>query len=406
MPEPGRDAGKRVIAANLQDVREETDGVPLPAADPPEVDDPDPVGELRFERARRLDREPALADARRAGQRHEAVLVQQRRDLGELVVAADERGRRRGEVAATPAAGREGGDRRVLCEDRLLEPPELGPRLEPELVREHPPRLLEDLERIRLAPAAVERQHQLPPQPLAERVVGERRTKGRHELAMLAERERDLELLLERIDVERLEAARLRVEPRRPGQPLQRRPAPQRRCRRHGVGRGGDVAVAQRRPRLRQQLLEVDRVDARPRDRVSVGRADDRVLPQRSAEAGDVMVQRVPRSRRQLLSPNAVDEGIDRHDPSTPQGEHRQQGLALCAAHVRLPLAHEHLERAENTDLQWLLQGLPPPAASLSHLPARREGRRGSRCAAPRHSHGRARVQPSAMSTPDGIASR
>ena len=177
--------------------------------------------------------------------------MQQRRDLGELVVAADERGRRRREVAATPAAGREGGDRRVLREDRLLEPPELRPRLEPELVREHAPRLLEDLERVRLAPAAVERQHQLPPQPLAERVVGERRAKGGHELAMLAERERDLELLLERIDVERLEAARLRVEPRRPRQPLQRRPTPQRRCRRHGVRRGGDVAVAQRRAGVR-----------------------------------------------------------------------------------------------------------------------------------------------------------
>ena len=264
MPKARGDAGQRVIAANLEDVGQETDGVALPAAGPPEVDDPDPVGELRFERARRLDREPALAHARRAGQRHEAVLVQQRRDLGELVVAADERGRRRREVAATPAAGREGGDRRVLREDRLLEPPELRPRLEPELVREHAPRLLEDLERVRLAPAAVERQHQLPPQPLAERVVGERRAKGGHELAMLAERERDLELLLERIDVERLEAARLGVEPRRPGQPLQRRPAPQRRCRRHGVGRGGDVAVAQRRTGVCQQLLEVDRVDRSP----------------------------------------------------------------------------------------------------------------------------------------------
>ena len=73
------------------------------------------------------------------------------------------------------------------------------------------------------------------------------------------------------------------------------------------------------------------------------------------------MMQRVPRSRRQLLPPDTVDEGIDRHDPSAPESEHRQHGLALRAAHVRLPLAHEHLERAENTDLQWLLHGLLPP---------------------------------------------
>ena len=43
------DARKRVGAANLEDVGQETDGLALPAAGPPEVDDPDPVGELRFE---------------------------------------------------------------------------------------------------------------------------------------------------------------------------------------------------------------------------------------------------------------------------------------------------------------------------------------------------------------------
>ena len=100
-------------------------------------------------------------------------------DLAELVLAADERRRRRGEVAAAPAVDRDGGDRRVVREDRLLQPPKLRPRLEPQLVGEHAPRLLERLERVRLAAAAVERQHQLPPQPLPERVVRERRAERR-----------------------------------------------------------------------------------------------------------------------------------------------------------------------------------------------------------------------------------
>ena len=112
-----------------------------------------------------------------------------RGDLAELVLAADERRRRRREIAAAPAVDRDGGDRRVVREDRLLQPPQLGPRLEPQLVGEHAPRLLERLERVRLAAAAVERQHQLPPQPLAEGVVRERRAERRRELAMLAERE-------------------------------------------------------------------------------------------------------------------------------------------------------------------------------------------------------------------------
>src|SRR5207344_3017693 len=112
----------------------------------------------------------------------------------------DERCRRRGEVAASPADDRNVDDRWVVREDRLLEPPKLWPRLEPELVGEHAPRLLEGLERIRLAAAAVERQHQLPPQPLPERVVRQRRPERRCKLPMLAEREPDLKVLLERVD--------------------------------------------------------------------------------------------------------------------------------------------------------------------------------------------------------------
>ena len=133
---------------------------------------------------------------------------------------------------------------------------------------------------------------------------------------MLAEREPDLEVLLERVDVQRLEPARLGVEPRRAGQALQRRPAPEGQRRRDRVRRGRDVAVAQRGARLREQLLEPDRVDARVLQRVPVGRADDRLLSECGAQAGDVMVERVPRSGRELLAPQAVDERVDVDHPA------------------------------------------------------------------------------------------
>ena len=211
--------------------------------------------------------------------------MQNARDLGELVLASDERRRRRGEIAAAPAVDGDGGDRGVVREDRLLKPPKLRPRLEPQLVGEHAPRLLERLERVGLAAAAVERQHQLPPQPLAEGVVRERRTERRRQLAMLAEREPDLEVLLERVDVQRLEPTCLGAEPRRARQALQRRPAPEGQRRRDRVRRGMGVAVAQRGARLREQLLEPHRVDARVLERVPVGRADDR-LPLRARRGG------------------------------------------------------------------------------------------------------------------------
>ena len=330
---------------------EEADGV-VRAAGPREVDEPDAVRELGLEGTRRLDGEPALADAGRAGERHEAVLVQSARDPGELVLAADERRRRRGQIAAAPAIDRDGGDRRVVREDRLLQPPELRPRLEPQLVGEHAPGLLERLERVGLATAAVERQHQLPPEPLPERVVRKRRADRRRELAMLAEREPDLEVLLERVDVEHLEPACLRDEPRRAGQTLERRSAPEGERRRDRVGRGRGVAVAQRGARLREQLLEPYGIDARALQRVAVGRAGDRLLSERGAEAGDVMVERVPRSGRELLPPQAVDEPVDVDHTTLPEREHREQSLALRAAHVRRRPARENLERAEQPDLE------------------------------------------------------
>ena len=49
-----------------------------------------PFGDLALERAGRLDREPTLPNARRPGERHEAVLAQQTGNVGQLVLTADE----------------------------------------------------------------------------------------------------------------------------------------------------------------------------------------------------------------------------------------------------------------------------------------------------------------------------
>ena len=80
---------------------------------------------------------------------------------------------------------------------------------------------------------------------------------------MLAEREPDLEVLLERVDAQRLEPARLGAEPCRTGQTLQRRSVPEGQRGGDRVRRGRDVAVPQRGARLREQLLEPYGIDAR-----------------------------------------------------------------------------------------------------------------------------------------------
>ena len=90
----------------------------------------------------------------------------------------------------------------------------------------------------------------------AERSAGD-------QLAMLAERERDLEVLLERVDAQRLEPARLRGEPRRPVSPCSA--GPRQSASADATASAAAVTSPSRSAARvsREQLLEADRVDAR-----------------------------------------------------------------------------------------------------------------------------------------------
>ena len=116
------------------------------------------VAELGGEDVCGLDGEPRLPRAAGPGQRqHPRVAAQRVGDLLELALPADERADRHGDVALGQRPPRE---RLVLAQDRLLEVPQLGARLEPELVEERLARLPVGLERVRLPSRAVEREHE------------------------------------------------------------------------------------------------------------------------------------------------------------------------------------------------------------------------------------------------------
>ena len=59
----------------------------------------------------------------------------------------------------------------VVREDRRLEPLQLGARFDPELIDQHRAGTREGLERLGLTTGAVEREHELAPAPLAERLL-------------------------------------------------------------------------------------------------------------------------------------------------------------------------------------------------------------------------------------------
>ena len=128
-----------------------------------------------------LQGQPRLAHPAGADQRDEAMLGEQRPEVAHLRVAADQRCQRLGDARVgrraaigrgAGAAGRR-GQRGVVGEDRRLQPAQLGPRFEAELLAEELTALLEDPERVGLSPGAVEREHQQPTEPLAQRMGGD-----------------------------------------------------------------------------------------------------------------------------------------------------------------------------------------------------------------------------------------
>src|SRR5262249_61842529 len=93
--------------------------------------------------------------------------------------------------------------------DRVLAP--LQPRtwVEPELVRKGLAGIAVDLERLCLPPASVEGEHQLPTQPLPQRMLVNDSFELLHDCVVPAEREISLDPLLECSEAQLLEAGDL-----------------------------------------------------------------------------------------------------------------------------------------------------------------------------------------------------
>ncbi len=73
----------------------------------------------------------------------------------------------------------------VVGEDRRLESLQLGARLDPELADQHLPGAREGLECLGLTPGSVQRDHQLTPPPLAQRLLSDHRLELGDELARI-----------------------------------------------------------------------------------------------------------------------------------------------------------------------------------------------------------------------------
>jgi hypothetical protein len=138
---------------------------------------------------------------------------------------------RANEQAATPArraAARGEVERRILPQDRLLEFAQRLAGLDSQLVHEAVARFRIHPQRFRLSPGAVEREHQLPPQPLPQRVSRGQGLELRDQRVVPAEGQLGVDPLLGRHESELFEPFGVGAREVLVGDLRQRLPAPER----------------------------------------------------------------------------------------------------------------------------------------------------------------------------------
>ena len=279
------------------------------------------------------------------------------------------RGRRRRH--ARPRRRRREVERRVLLEDRVLELLEAGARLEPQLVRQHAPRAAVGLERLSLARRAVQRQHQLAPQPLAQRVLGHQRLELTDEPRMAPRGQLGVHARLEGLEPQLLDAGDLGLRERLIGEVAERRAAPQ-------IQRLTQLA---RRPlgvghaRLADQAFEACHVKLGAVDAQDVARRTrhQAALPEHLAQPRHVELDALGRGRRRRRAPEIVEQAVDRDDLVGVQQKHRQQRPLLPAADHQHAIALEHLQWAQKPEFHGGMRRVSPtlPRRIYRRLPLR-----------------------------------
>ena len=299
-----------------------------------------------------LQRQPGLAHAARADEREQAHARagEDPRDLRQLAVTADQFvGRRRQRRRRGTGRG-DSGQLGVVLEDRLLEPPQLTAGLDPQLLDQQPAPLAHHLERLRLPAAAIQRQHQVRPQPLSQGMLGHQRPQLADQVSVAPAGELGAHPLLDRLDAQLLEAVDLALCELVEAMVGQRGPTPEPESRFKVGSRRRRVLGA----RSREQVLEAMRVDGvgLHRERIAGGAAVDRGgVTEPVAQAGHLLLQGLHTVARRVARPHGIDQLVDRDRLWRAQRQRREQGALLRAVELDSVPLDAHVERAEQPDV-------------------------------------------------------
>ena len=257
-------------------------------------------------------------------------------------------------------------------QDRVLELAQRPSRLKPELLDERAPRLLVSLERLGLTTRAVQRQHQVAPKTLPDRVLEDECLQLADDARVSPQLEVGLDSFLECRQTKLLEAGDLRLGERLVRQIGKRGAAPQRKRLAEPGGRGRCIAAADGFPRLRAyplkapqvQLLglDADQIAGRARDQNPVRGGARRPLEQ-LAQARDMHLERLRCGLRRLPAPQLLDQAVTRNDLVRVGEQDREQcSLFRSSGGKKRTVRCTYLERPENPKFHGLaVLNVPAP---------------------------------------------
>jgi hypothetical protein len=310
--------------------------------------------------ARELGREPRLAHPGGADHGDEAPRTGPRRvpvraEPAERGVAPHERRLRGGvQLRRQVGRGRLELERRVLGQDRVLEAPQLRPGLDARLLDEHVAGAAVDLERLRLAAAAIQRQHELRRQPFARRVGGQQTPELAHDLQVPPGGEMGLGPRLQRRQALLLEPRDLRLGERLERQLRQRRPTPQRERLVQDDDRTRRLVSRHRAACRRHAALEalgVELVGAHAEPVARRSRGDRVRVAEHLAQPRHVDPDRLRRAGRRVLAPQRQREAVGAHRLVRMQEQHREHRARPDAAQRHDTGRVGHLERSEDPEV-------------------------------------------------------
>ena len=250
-----------------------------------------------------------------------------------------------------------GGARRrlryVLAQDRGLERAQAGGGLDAEALDQRAVRVAVGGKRVRLAAGAVERQHQLPAEPLAQRVVLDQRLELAHERGVQAGGEVRLDALAQAGQAEVLEPSDLGLREALPRHVRQRRPAPQLERlpqRRRGLPR---LAARQLLAAAPVPVLEASGVERPGAEPVPAALRAHELVAERRAQPGRHDLHGVAGVLRALALPQLVRHAVEVDDFAAMHEQQREQRQRATAGDRSGPAAVQlDLDRTEDPELR------------------------------------------------------